>query len=221
MPTQPTGLIIDLALQRIEFVLERILDLGTTARHAARAEADAHFAHRHALLFGARLARDAVGFVFEEVGNHVRDGVGLHVAVGGLVDLHGGREGAATKARHLLHGEESVGIGVALLDSKIVQHRFIDRLGTLHMAGRAIADTDHMPADGRPPKLREERRHALDLRRGDRRDFAHAPQRLFRQMLERLLHRLQDRNHRGRVGSDLGNDPVHFQNVYFAIHLFV
>ena len=112
-----------------------------------------------------------------------------------LVNLHHGRQGTASEARHLLDGVESVGSGdVIALQLQLASEGIIDVVGTLHMARCADADLDDMFAVGNHPQLRIECRHTDELGTVNVRLLIQTVERIGRQIVELLLNGLQERD---------------------------
>ena len=119
----------------------------------------------------------------------------LHMSEDFLVNLHHGRQGTASEARHLLDGVESVGSGdVIALQLQLASEGIIDVVGTLHMARCADADLDDMFAVGNHPQLRIECRHTDELGTVNVRQLIQTVERIGRQIVELLLNGLQERD---------------------------
>ncbi len=164
------------------------------ASHTARAEADANFAFRLALPAPSKFDR-RLSLRLHEIGQHRAHPPRLDEAIGDVIDLHRGRQHAATQTGHLLDGEETRGIRIIIVANlQILTQGAIDIVGPLHMTGGAHAHLDRMPPRGLETKLGIEARHPRHVSRGDGGCRREVPQRRLGQIVRLLLNRTQQRH---------------------------
>ena len=137
-------------------MLEFAPDVLTPPRHTTRPHPDADFRQAVSLnpslfVFGRNRATP---FQLKKILQGAGYGFGGQMPIGDVVDLDHGCQRATSQTRHTLDGKHAIGVGILTLpDLQNSRQGILNQLRTLHMAGRAVANTDNMTPHRLVPEL--------------------------------------------------------------------